>query len=183
MRTSGLRQVVLACLLASPAVALAVTPVAGGSVGGTVTPVNTGPGDQTDPHVSGNIAAYTDGTDPHRIRVYNFSTNIDSAITAPAGANDFLSDVSGNNVSFTRQQGACSAVMVFNAVSLAITEIAPQACSQRIGSAVGNFTVAFVDFSTSVGQVSVADLSGGSATQLSSGTGSSQNPSVSPSGD
>jgi hypothetical protein len=169
--------------LALPAVALAVTPVDGGSVGGTVVTVNNGPGDQTDPHVSGNIAAYTDGTDPQSIRVYNFSTNVDSAITAPAGASDHLSDVSGTTVSFTRTQGGCDAVMIFNAVSLAITEIAPQVCAHRTSSAVGNTSVAFVDTSSLPTRVFVADIAGGAPTQLSSGIGSSQNPSVSPSGD
>src|SRR6266850_2352537 len=91
MRTSGLRQVVLACLLALPAVALAVTPVDGGSVGGpvtTMTPVNAGPGEQNDPHVSGDLAAYTDGTPltSQTIRYYRFSTGADQAVASPAGA-------------------------------------------------------------------------------------------------
>src|SRR5213593_4867924 len=41
-------------------VALAVTPANGGAVGGTTIGVDTSPGEQIDPHVSGNLAAYTD---------------------------------------------------------------------------------------------------------------------------
>ena len=49
-----------AALLAPPALCAAITPVNGGIVGGSITVVNNGPGDQTDPHVSGNLAVYTD---------------------------------------------------------------------------------------------------------------------------
>jgi hypothetical protein len=38
----------------------AVTPANGGDVGGTVVTINDGPGDQTEPRVSGNLAVYTD---------------------------------------------------------------------------------------------------------------------------
>jgi hypothetical protein len=45
---------------ALPGVAFAVTPANGGAVGGTTVAVDTTPGEQIDPHVSGELAAYTD---------------------------------------------------------------------------------------------------------------------------
>ena len=38
----------------------AVTPIDGGDAGGTPITINNGPGDQSEPHVSGNLAVYTD---------------------------------------------------------------------------------------------------------------------------
>jgi hypothetical protein len=43
-------------------VVLASTPANGGSVGGKMTVVDSSVGEQIDPHVSGNLAAYTDLT-------------------------------------------------------------------------------------------------------------------------
>src|SRR2546430_3236163 len=123
--------IVAAFSLASPGVAAAVTPIDGGAVGGTVTVVNNGSGDQTDPHVSGDVAAYTDGTDPQSIRVYRFSTSVDSAVPSPPGASDHAPDVSGNLVSFTRSEGSCSALMIYDVSNASTTEIDPQACAQR----------------------------------------------------
>src|SRR5882672_6920220 len=61
MNTSilGIAAAVVAAGLATT-VAFAVTPISGGSVGGPTTGVDTSPGEQIDPHVSGNLAAYTD---------------------------------------------------------------------------------------------------------------------------
>src|SRR5205823_7332221 len=142
------------------------------------TTINNGPGDQLDPHVSGDLTTYTDGIEPSIVRYYRFSTGVDQAISSPLDASDRLSDVSGKLVSFSRSLGGCNATMVFDPTSGTTSEIAPQACPQRVSTALGNTTVAFVEFegSPSVGNVFVADTSGTPATQLSSGTGTSQNP-------
>jgi Tol biopolymer transport system component len=174
--------IVAAFRLASPGVAAAVTPIDGGAVGGTMTTVNDGPGEQTDPHVSGDLAVYTDGTDPQSVRYYRFSTGVDQAISSPAGASDHLSDVSGNLVSFTRSEGTCNALMIYDVSNASTTEIDPQACAQRSVGALGNTTLAFTDVSSLPTRVFVVDISGGAPIQLSSGTGSAQIPAVAPSG-
>src|SRR5437764_12081768 len=48
--------------------------------------INAGPGDQTDPHISGDLVSYSDGM---FIRYYNFSTNTDAQI--PLTSDDSLS--------------------------------------------------------------------------------------------
>ncbi len=148
-----------------------------------VTINNRFPGNHTDPHVSGDLASYTDGTTTQTIRYYRFSTGVDTAIPTPAGATDSLSDVSGNLIAFTRAFGGTDAIEVFDVSSSTTTEIDPQPASQRFGSAIGNTTVAYIDFATGSGVTFVFDMSvGGSPVQLSSGAGTTQNPEVSPSG-
>lgn len=145
--------------------------------------INNGPGDQTDPHVSGDLMAYTD-VPSTSIRYYRFSTGVDQAIPSPPGANDSLSDLSGNKIEFTRGLAGCDSIMVFDVTSLTTTELAPTTCPQRFGASVGSATVAYIDFAIGpgAGVTFAADLSGGAATQLSSGAGSAQNPEISASG-
>jgi hypothetical protein len=63
-----------------PIVAAGLTPVNGSLVGGTTTIVDNSPGQQLDPHVSGDLAAYTDenGGSPI-IRFYDFLDPASSA--------------------------------------------------------------------------------------------------------
>jgi hypothetical protein len=146
--------------------------------------INNSPGNHTDPHVSGDLAAYTDGTTTRTIRYYRFSTGVDTAIPTPAGATDSLSDVSGNLIAFTRaSSGGTDAIEVFDVSSSTTTEIDPRPGSVRLGCSIGNTTVAFIDYATGSGVTFVFDLSvGGSPVQLSSGAGTTQLPEVSPSG-
>ena len=176
MRTSGLKRFVLAYLLALPAAALAITPVDGGSIGGADTTVNSGPGDQTDPHVSGDLAAYTDQSGAFSIRYFTFPSSLDFAIPGGAGT-DFLSDVSNGRITFTRILDGRGRIMVFDTASSTMTEVAPSATAHRLGSAIGNNTVAFIEVGNTL---FVADLGGGSATAISSP--GAQNPAVSPNG-
>jgi hypothetical protein len=178
----GLMTVVL--LASAPDVATAVTPANGGMVGGTLTTINAGPGEQTDPHVSGDLVTYTDGLPPalSTVRYYHFSTGIDQAIPKPPDASDILSDVSGDNIVFTRRQGGCTAIMVFDATTATTTEIAPTTCPQRVDPALGNTTVAYIDLASGSAVTFAADLAGGAPVQLSSGAGTTQNPAVDPSG-
>src|SRR3989304_6841035 len=61
--------------------------------------VNAGAGDQYDPHVSGDWAAYTSD---NSIRYYRFSTAADAAIPMGGSARDLLSDISGSKIVFSR---------------------------------------------------------------------------------
>jgi hypothetical protein len=76
--------------------------------------INNGPGDQTDPHVSGDLASYTDGNVNSSVRYFRFSTALDQAIPTPTGVSDSLSDVSGSRIVFTRAVGGCDRLLLFD---------------------------------------------------------------------
>jgi hypothetical protein len=102
--------------------------------------INGGPGDQFDPHVSGDWVAYTAD---FGIRYYNFATNIDAAIPMGESVNDLLSGVSGSKIVFSRVTVANgTAVMVFDAATAA-TPIEVDAVPNpiRFGAAIGGNTV------------------------------------------
>ena len=84
----------------------AVTPVNGGDVGGTLVAVDDGPGDQNEPHVSGNLAVYTERPEIFAvgtIRYFDFLTDLDAAVpTGAEGDFDVLSDVDGDRIVFSR---------------------------------------------------------------------------------
>jgi hypothetical protein len=65
-------------------------------IDGTLTVVNDGPGDQVDPHVSGELVSYT-ASIPHsaEMRYHNLRTGVDASIPTNGGL-DFLSDISGS---------------------------------------------------------------------------------------
>ena len=64
--------------------------------------VNGAPGNQTGPHVSGDLVSYSDeSSGGSQIRYHDLATGVDSAI-ANGGAFDFLSDVAGGRIVFTR---------------------------------------------------------------------------------
>src|SRR5450432_674559 len=137
------RLAAMMCLI--PAPAMAITPINGGAIaGGTPVTINVTDGDQTDPHVSGDIAAYTN-IQGATIRYFNFATGVDATIPAGPTVIDILSDVSGNLISFSRIEPDRNAIMLFNTSTGTLTEIDPHAGSNRLGAAIGGNTVAFID--------------------------------------
>jgi len=83
--------------------AFGLTPANGGLAGGTTITIDNGPGDQTDPHVNGDLAVYTDSNPPSQIRYYDFVTLANNAVpSGPAGSRDLLSDVFGDLIAFSR---------------------------------------------------------------------------------
>lgn len=145
-----------AVALVVPALCAAITPLNGGIVGGTITVVDNGPGDQTDPHVSGNVAVYNDfAAGSGRIRVFDFLSGTGFAIPVVVpGDADTLADVNGRYVSFSRQSASRNAVMVYDLVAGTTVEIAPLAGSRRFASAIGGNTVAFVEQYVGIGGTS-----------------------------
>jgi hypothetical protein len=134
--------------------------------------VNNGPGNQTDPHISGSIVSYaSDATGGSEIRDHDLSTGIDQAIPN-GGAFDFVSDVSGSLIAFTRITESEQTVYVFDALGAQPPfELAPEATpSYRHAPAVGGRTVAFQDFSFTQSmlepEIVVASLDGGPAVRL-----------------
>jgi hypothetical protein len=143
--------------------------------------VDNGPGDQTDPHVSGDWAAYTSDSSISSIRYYRFSTGVVSQIPTGASVDDLLSDISGSQIAFTRIFPDRSAVMVFDAATgVPPIEIDPLAGSNRVGSAIGGNTVAYIDFGLEAhGELVVHDLLAGTSVRLTNDVAFDQNPSAS----
>ena len=182
----------LACSLAfllvamagmTPAAAQAVVPVNGTPPTLTPVTINNGAGDQNDPHVSGDWAAYSSELS---IRYYNFITNTDAAIPMGASGRDLLSDISGSKIVFSRivvDQG--TSVMVFNAATPATPpiEIDAAPATTRVGSAIGGNTVAYIDFGLEAyGELVIHDLTTAASVRITNDTNPDQSPSVSPDG-
>ncbi|PZR80441.1 MAG: hypothetical protein DLM65_08025 [Candidatus Aeolococcus gillhamiae] len=90
-------------LVAIPSAAGALTPDVKPTPPGTAVAIKTGPGDQTEPHVSGNLVSYTDlSVIPSQIRYHDLATNTDTAIPSlPDGGRDQSSAVSGTTVVYS----------------------------------------------------------------------------------
>jgi len=93
---------------------------------------------------------------------------------------DVLSDVNGPNVVFTRQAFA-SRSMVFNTATLTLSEVDPAYSPQRLGSAIGGNTIAYVDISNT-GDIVAWDLATSTRQVVSTSAAIEQNPNVSPDG-
>jgi hypothetical protein len=175
-----------AAMLFLTAQSLAITPINGGAIsGGTPVTINISDGDQTDPHVSGDIAAYTDIAGSS-IRYFNFATHVDAAIPTTPDVIDILSDVSGSRIAFSRIEIDRNALMVFDTSTATLTEIDPHAGTNRYITAIGGNTVAFIDFgslgvvSPGQGDVYAYDLSTSTLQAISNDPAAEDNPNVSP---
>jgi hypothetical protein len=156
----GMLLMALLCLLGAPfASGQAIVPANGGQVTSPKVTINNGPNDQTEPHVSGNLAAYTDySSGSGRIRYFNFLTGSDTAVPIPPGDVDSLSSVSGNRIAFSRQTSDRRATIVFDTLTLTFTEIDPHPGSSRFSTAIGGDTLAFLDTASGNGDIMVYDL-------------------------
>lgn len=174
--------VVAAAAMMLPAVAVAVVPTPSGTVVGPTIVVNSSTGDQDDPHVSGDLATYTDkGGSNWTIRYFNFLTNADSMVPS-SGDTDLLSDVSNTRIAFSRVMSDRTACMVFDVTTATLTEIAPASGSSRFGTALGGNTVAFVEDNSGNSDIFVADLPSGIPLNLSVSLDTDQNLGMAPSG-
>jgi len=182
----------LACSLSFLLVAMAgltsasaqtVVPINGTPPALTPVTINNGAGDQYDPHISGDWVAYTSD---NSIRYYNFATNTDAEIPRGDSARDLLSDISGSKIVFSRVITAVkTAVMVFDALTPTADPIEIDAAvgSNRIGSAIGGNTVAYIDFGLhAAGEVVIHDLTTATSQRITNDALFDQNPSVSPDG-
>lgn len=168
--------------------AAGVTPLNGGMVGGTITTVDDRPGQQLDPHVSGDLAAYTDenGGSPI-IRFHDFLDPANPGVV-PIGAfgdSDTLSDVNGDRIAVTRQHGDGSRTcIVFDRNTSTTIEIEPGATAVVFGTALGADTVAFMDLAAGNGDIIVGSVAapGAPLVNLSSSTDIDTSPAVSPAG-
>ena len=173
-----------------------VTPVNGGQVTSPRVVINNGPGDQTESRVSGNLVSYTsnDGVALSLIHYFDFLTGTDASIPRGApGEMDFLSDVNGRLISFSRQRiDACIATFVYDTATLTLTEIDPQPIESRFGAVLGGGVLAYSDFGFGSscalggnGNIFVYDLAANPAIppqRLSTSTNNNQNPAIAPDG-
>jgi len=185
-----------ASLLSASNWAAAVTLADGGPLPVTPIAINTQAGDQTDPHVDGDLVVYSsvridplDGVN-QEIRYYRFSTGTDSAIpnALPDGtlAADLLGTVNNGRIVFTRIfPNVRTAIMLFDTATGDLSELAFAPDSHYIGSAIGGQTVAFVDYGPAddSGGIMVLDLTTSALTRLTSGAEFDSHPAVSPGGD
>ena len=130
-----------------------ITPPAPIQLNPSVVTINNSAGNQTFPHISKDLAAYTDEADSS-IHYYKFSTGVDTAI--PLGgesALDSLSGVSGNRICFTRETPSLDAfeAAFFDVATSTVTEIDPHPGDVRMGCAIGGDTLVYVDFGTGNG--------------------------------
>lgn len=164
----------------------AVTPANGGDAGGTLVTINNGPGDQTEPHVSGDLAVYTNNDGIIRtIHYFDFATAIDRVVpTGALGDSDYLSDVDGNRIVFSRTGVADgqTGVMLFDVASGVLRQIDPQPVMTRFGAVIGADTVAYEELDVGNGDIFAYDLGTGTATNLTQSSEIDESPAVSPAG-
>jgi Thrombospondin type 3 repeat len=171
-----------------------ITPANGGDVGGSLVAVNNGTGDQTEPHVSGNLVAYTDKdyfVAGSRIHYFDLGTGIDHVV--PAGAtedSDDLSDVGDGRIVFSRTRASDlkTAAMLFDVASGTLRELDPVAAGtpmNRFGTVIGGGTVAYQELQAGNGDIFAYDLATATATNLSQSFDPlpDGNPAVAPAGD
>jgi hypothetical protein len=171
------------CLgLLVPDPAMAVTPANGGPVGGPHVTINADTGDQNDPHVSGDLAAYTYAAGTTSVvRFYDFVSGADASVPN-AGERDLLSDVSGGRIAFSRVTDDRTTCMVYEVATNQLIEIAGAPGVNRLGTAIGGNTVAFVDLLVGNRDILVADLPAGAPVNVSISADFDYSPAVAPSG-
>jgi hypothetical protein len=181
----------VATALTMTGTAAALTPANGGDAEGVLMTINDGPGDQTEPRVSGDLSVYTDKDFLNGSRIHYFDHLTGSDAVVPAGApldSDNLSDVEGHRIVFsrTRASDGKTAAMLFDTATGIANELDPQPQPipmTRFGTTIGGNTVAFQELQIGNGDVFAYDLVSGAAANLSQSLYSDGNPSVAPAGD
>lgn len=149
---------------------------------GILSPVNNGPGNQTNPHVNRDRVSYTnddlEGTST--IHYFDFSTGTDNTI--PGNGLDRLSDVSDTQVAFTELTGPGDQVVLFDPTTETRTVISDVKCNNP---ALGGNLIAFEDRSSTdpkQSEIDVFDLNTNSVARLTNDALFDKNPAVSPTG-
>src|SRR5437773_1845929 len=136
---------------------------------GTFQTINNGPGNQTNPHVDGNVVSYTndDFQGSSTVHYHDLSTGIDNV--APGNALDLLSDVSGSRIAFTQVEAVGDSVVVFDTV-LQTRTVLPRA--DAAFPSISGDLVAFEDwgFVADQSEIGVYNLSTGALTRLTNDT-------------
>ncbi|REG24972.1 hypothetical protein ATI61_11335 [Archangium gephyra] len=106
--------------------------------------VNDGPGDQTDPHVSGALIAYShqSSLSSSEIRYHDLLTGEDQAIPTEGGY-DALADISGHTIVFTRTTDVSRVFRFDVGAEGGVRELAPRSGADRRAATIGGQTVAW----------------------------------------
>ena len=164
----------------------ALTPANGGDVGGSLVAINNGAGDQAEPHVSGDLASYTNTDGTRTIHYFDFQTATDRTVPVGAlGDNDFLSDVDNGRIVFSRTRIADSqtAVMLFDVASGVVRALDPRPTMTQWMGTIGGDTIAYSDQEVGRGDLFVYDIGTGTALNLTQSPDFDQVPAVGPAGD
>lgn len=189
LRDTSARRLRRVAVLAGAAVLAALLPggPAAAATDGVIIPISSGPGDQSDPHISGNVISYTneDGNGSE-IRYHDPDTGTDLAVPN-GGALDFLSDVSGTRIAFVRHDSESTIQLFDTATSGPAVEVAPESgTTNRVATAIGGDTVAWQDLGFSANaltpEIVVHDLVTGVSNRLTHDTLHDRTPTVSPGG-
>src|SRR5882757_2603855 len=171
----------------APVIGQQITPLNGGQVTSPRVTINSGPGHQTDPHVSGNLASYTDSA--ITIRYFDFLAGTNFAVPSGApGERDTLSDVNGSRISFSRFLGDSdfsTHIFVYDTATSTLTEIDPQPGVSRFSPTIGGDTLAYEDLNSVEGDIFVFDLAANPPVppqRLSTSTHTADSPGVAPDG-
>ena len=193
--TSRMLRIAAAAAVAAMVVtgtAAATVPLNGGAVAGTLIAVNDGPGDQSEPHVSGDLVVYTERDGPFApgsIRYLDLGIGLGGVVPAGApGDSDILADVQGSRIVFSRTRVAdnATAIMLFDTATGILTELAPYApgiFAERFAAVIGAETVAFAEFGPGPGDIVAYDLASGALTNVTQSADVELSPAVSPAGD
>lgn len=156
-----------------------------GELFGTLHEVHVGPGQQSDPHVSGTFVAYTHGDGASsEIRFHDLSTGANAAIPN-LGANDLLSDIWDQQIVFTRTTPQRSALYLYDiSTGGQAVEVAPTPDANRRGAAIGGGTIAWMDHGMQMGIPEIMVLEPGAAmpVRLTDDLAIDRDPAVSPDG-
>ncbi len=148
-------------IVANPAGAqTVVTPAPAVTPLKTLTIVNNGGGHQTDPHVSGDLVSYTSSVNgTTQVRCFDLATSIDLGIPTTGSSLDFLSEVSGNRIVFTRVDSGKQAIHAFDVTTSGpAVELAPLADSSRRAAAIDANTVAWQELGFGTGGILSAEI-------------------------
>lgn len=122
----------------------------------TAVPVSVGPGDQYDPHISGNLISFTNGTSINYHDLFSGSTQ---PVPALLGDADGLSDVSGQYIMFNRWESTGRlAVEVYDTTINDQRELNVVPFPLRAFSGLGATTAAYIDFVAPQGELLVTDF-------------------------
>ncbi len=161
-----------------------VTPNVQPPITGTQTTVNNGPGDHSDPHISGNLVSYSnsDGTN-FTIRYHDLPTASDNVVPN-SGTFDFLSDVKGSVIAFTRVSSSASSIFTYTVGAASAVEVDPTPGSSRQFAQIGLNTIVWQEFvSASAADIVLFNTVTNAKTHLTGGAGRlDQNPAVSSDG-
>ncbi len=179
-----LRSFALVLFATNVAAQTTITPTMMPTPPGTLITVNNGPGDHGDPHVSGDLVSYSNLDSNFTIRYFNLASLTDNGVPN-SGTFDFLSDVSGQTIAFTRVSASATAIFSFDtsAPSSPPVEIAPQPGSSRQSAQIGTTTIAWQEFiSGSSADIVAYDRASRSTTRLANDSALNQTPAISADG-